>query len=35
MEFHVMCSTMRLDEILEVYIEMQAFPFPLDGETKD
>ncbi|RDX75887.1 hypothetical protein CR513_44173, partial [Mucuna pruriens] len=34
-EFHVVCSMMRPQGILEVYIKMKAFPFSLDGATKD
>ncbi|RDY09949.1 hypothetical protein CR513_05605, partial [Mucuna pruriens] len=34
-EFHVVCSTMRAHGILEDYIKMKAFPFSLDGATKD
>ncbi|RDX79736.1 hypothetical protein CR513_39809, partial [Mucuna pruriens] len=34
-ELHVVCSTMRPQGILEDYIKMKAFPFPLDGATKD
>ncbi|RDX77997.1 hypothetical protein CR513_41793, partial [Mucuna pruriens] len=34
-EFHVVCSTMRPQGILEDYIKMKAFPFSLDGATKD
>ncbi|RDX91936.1 hypothetical protein CR513_26003, partial [Mucuna pruriens] len=34
-EFHVVCSTMRPHGILEDYIKMKAFPFSLDGATKD
>ncbi|RDX99514.1 hypothetical protein CR513_17425, partial [Mucuna pruriens] len=34
-EFHVVCSTMRLQGILEDYIKMKAFPFSLDGAAKD
>ncbi|RDX80658.1 hypothetical protein CR513_38776, partial [Mucuna pruriens] len=34
-EFHVVCSTMRSQGILEDYIKMKAFPFSLDGATKD
>ncbi|RDY09404.1 hypothetical protein CR513_06220, partial [Mucuna pruriens] len=34
-EFHVVCSTMRPHGILEDYIKMNAFPFSLDGATKD
>ncbi|RDY11443.1 hypothetical protein CR513_03888, partial [Mucuna pruriens] len=34
-EFHVVCSTMRLQGIPEDYIKMKAFPFSLDGATKD
>ncbi|RDX84167.1 hypothetical protein CR513_34828, partial [Mucuna pruriens] len=34
-ELHVICSTMRLQGILEDYIKMKAFPFFLDGVTKD
>ncbi|RDX77322.1 hypothetical protein CR513_42575, partial [Mucuna pruriens] len=30
-EFHVVCSTMRLQGIPEDYIKMKAFPFSLDG----
>ncbi|RDY11031.1 hypothetical protein CR513_04352, partial [Mucuna pruriens] len=34
-EFHVVCSTMRLQGISEDYIKMKAFPFSLDGAAKD
>ncbi|RDX73115.1 hypothetical protein CR513_47319, partial [Mucuna pruriens] len=34
-EFHVVCSTMRLQGILEDYINMKAFPFSLNGAAKD
>ncbi|RDX95078.1 hypothetical protein CR513_22443, partial [Mucuna pruriens] len=34
-EFHVVCSTMRPQGIPEDYIKMKAFPFSLDGATKD
>ncbi|RDY14336.1 hypothetical protein CR513_00615, partial [Mucuna pruriens] len=34
-EFHVVCSIMRPQGILEDYIKMKAFPFSLDGATKD
>ncbi|RDX61488.1 hypothetical protein CR513_60280, partial [Mucuna pruriens] len=34
-EFHVVCSTMRLQGISEDYIKMKAFSFSLDGATKD
>ncbi|RDX87267.1 hypothetical protein CR513_31284, partial [Mucuna pruriens] len=34
-EFHVVCSTMRLQGILEDYIKMKTFPFSLDGAAKD
>ncbi|RDY03426.1 hypothetical protein CR513_13005, partial [Mucuna pruriens] len=34
-EFHVVCSTMRLQGIPEDYIKMKAFPFSLDGAAKD
>ncbi|RDY05583.1 hypothetical protein CR513_10558, partial [Mucuna pruriens] len=34
-EFHVLCSTMRPQGIPEDYIKMKAFPFSLDGATKD
>ncbi|RDY09468.1 hypothetical protein CR513_06151, partial [Mucuna pruriens] len=34
-EFHVVCSTMRPQGILEYYIKMKAFPFSLDGAAKD
>ncbi|RDX99218.1 hypothetical protein CR513_17765, partial [Mucuna pruriens] len=34
-EFHVVCSTMRLQGILEDYIKMKAFSFSLDGAAKD
>ncbi|RDX88980.1 hypothetical protein CR513_29362, partial [Mucuna pruriens] len=34
-EFHVLCSTMRSQGILEDYIKMKAFPFSLYGTTKD
>ncbi|RDX97560.1 hypothetical protein CR513_19647, partial [Mucuna pruriens] len=34
-EFHVVCSTMRLQGILEDYIKMKAFPFSLDEAAKD
>ncbi|RDX86677.1 hypothetical protein CR513_31963, partial [Mucuna pruriens] len=34
-EFHVVCSTMRLEGIPEDYIKMKAFSFFLDGEAKD
>ncbi|RDY10336.1 hypothetical protein CR513_05168, partial [Mucuna pruriens] len=32
---HVVCSTMRPQGIPEDYIKMKAFPFSLDGITKD
>ncbi|RDX89403.1 hypothetical protein CR513_28873, partial [Mucuna pruriens] len=34
-EFHVVCSTMRSQGILEDYIKMKGFPFSLDGAAKD
>ncbi|RDX98686.1 hypothetical protein CR513_18359, partial [Mucuna pruriens] len=34
-EFHMVCSTMRLQGILEDYIKMKAFPFSLGGVAKD
>ncbi|RDX84278.1 hypothetical protein CR513_34689, partial [Mucuna pruriens] len=34
-EFHVVCSTMRPQGILEDYIKMKAFPFSLDEAAKD
>ncbi|RDY11577.1 hypothetical protein CR513_03745, partial [Mucuna pruriens] len=34
-EFHVVCSTMRLQGISEDDIKMKTFPFSLDGATKD
>ncbi|RDX67630.1 hypothetical protein CR513_53470, partial [Mucuna pruriens] len=34
-EFHVVCSTMRPQGILEDYIKMKAFPFSLDDAMKD
>ncbi|RDY00004.1 hypothetical protein CR513_16867, partial [Mucuna pruriens] len=34
-EFHVVFSTMRPQGIPEDYIKMKAFPFSLDGVTKD
>ncbi|RDY08379.1 hypothetical protein CR513_07396, partial [Mucuna pruriens] len=34
-EFHVVCSTMRLQGIPEDYIKMKVFPFSLDGAAKD
>ncbi|RDX87368.1 hypothetical protein CR513_31165, partial [Mucuna pruriens] len=34
-EFHVACSTMRLQGMLEDYIKMKAFLFSLNGATKD
>ncbi|RDX64725.1 hypothetical protein CR513_56683, partial [Mucuna pruriens] len=34
-EFHVVCSTMRPQGILEDHIKMKAFPFSLDGAVKD
>ncbi|RDY12866.1 hypothetical protein CR513_02293, partial [Mucuna pruriens] len=34
-EFHVVCSTMRLQGIPEDYIKMKAFLFSLDGAAKD
>nr|KYP33538.1 hypothetical protein KK1_045601 [Cajanus cajan] len=34
-EFHVVCSTMRLQGVPEDYVKMKAFPFFLDGVTKD
>ncbi|RDX84037.1 hypothetical protein CR513_34976, partial [Mucuna pruriens] len=34
-EFHVVCSTMRLQGILEDYIKMKTFLFSLDGAAKD
>ncbi|RDX78887.1 hypothetical protein CR513_40755, partial [Mucuna pruriens] len=34
-EFHVVCSTMRLQGISKDYIKIKAFPFSLDGVAKD
>ncbi|RDY04252.1 hypothetical protein CR513_12057, partial [Mucuna pruriens] len=34
-EFHMVCSTMRPQGILEDYIKMKVFPFTLDGAAKD
>ncbi|RDY03452.1 hypothetical protein CR513_12962, partial [Mucuna pruriens] len=34
-EFHVVCSIMRSQRILEDYIKMKVFPFSLDGVAKD
>ncbi|RDX89497.1 hypothetical protein CR513_28771, partial [Mucuna pruriens] len=34
-EFHMVCSTMRLQGIPEDHIKMKAFPFSLDGAAKD
>ncbi|RDY06471.1 hypothetical protein CR513_09537, partial [Mucuna pruriens] len=34
-EFHVVCSTMRPQRILEGYIKMKVFPFSLDETAKD
>ncbi|RDX68750.1 hypothetical protein CR513_52232, partial [Mucuna pruriens] len=34
-EFHMVCSMMRSQGILEDYIKMKAFPFSLDGAEKD
>ncbi|RDX69696.1 hypothetical protein CR513_51149, partial [Mucuna pruriens] len=34
-EFHVVCSTIRPQGILEDYIKMKVFPFSLDGAMKD
>ncbi|RDX64883.1 hypothetical protein CR513_56508, partial [Mucuna pruriens] len=34
-EFHVVCSTIRPQGILEDYIKMKAFSFSLDGAAKD
>ncbi|RDX61881.1 hypothetical protein CR513_59844, partial [Mucuna pruriens] len=34
-EFHVVCSTMRLQGISKDYINMKVFPFSLDGVAKD
>ncbi|RDY01401.1 hypothetical protein CR513_15278, partial [Mucuna pruriens] len=34
-EFHVVCSTMRLQGILENYIKIKTFPFSLDRAAKD
>ncbi|RDY05764.1 hypothetical protein CR513_10361, partial [Mucuna pruriens] len=34
-EFHVVCSTMRLQGIPEDHIKMKAFSFSLDRATKD
>ncbi|RDX88067.1 hypothetical protein CR513_30391, partial [Mucuna pruriens] len=34
-DFHLVCSTMRPQGILEDYIKMKAFPFSLDGAAKD
>ncbi|RDX62368.1 hypothetical protein CR513_59310, partial [Mucuna pruriens] len=34
-EFHVVCSTMRLQGISKDYIKMKTFPFSLDGVSKD
>ncbi|RDX82598.1 hypothetical protein CR513_36589, partial [Mucuna pruriens] len=34
-EFHVVCSTMRPQGILEDYIKVKAFPVSLDGAAKD
>ncbi|RDY12055.1 hypothetical protein CR513_03199, partial [Mucuna pruriens] len=35
LEFHVVCSMMRPQGILEDHIKMKAFPFSLDGAAKD
>nr|KYP73649.1 hypothetical protein KK1_006296 [Cajanus cajan] len=34
-EFHVVCLTIRPLAILEDHVKMKAFPFSLDGATKD
>ncbi|RDY03725.1 hypothetical protein CR513_12656, partial [Mucuna pruriens] len=34
-EFHVICSTMRPQGILEDYIKIKVFPFSLDGVVND
>ncbi|RDX83944.1 hypothetical protein CR513_35083, partial [Mucuna pruriens] len=34
-EFHMVCSIMRPQGILEDYIKMKGFPFSRDGATKD
>nr|KYP36039.1 hypothetical protein KK1_042871 [Cajanus cajan] len=34
-EFHVVCSTMRPPTISKDHVKMKAFPFSLDGATKD
>ncbi|RDX89801.1 hypothetical protein CR513_28423, partial [Mucuna pruriens] len=34
-EFHVVCSIMRPQGVLEDYIKIKVFPFSLDGATKD
>ncbi|RDX83135.1 hypothetical protein CR513_35980, partial [Mucuna pruriens] len=34
-EFHMVCSTMKPQGILEDYIKMKAFPFSLKGAAKD
>ncbi|RDX60979.1 hypothetical protein CR513_60832, partial [Mucuna pruriens] len=34
-KFHVVCSTMKPQEISEDYIKMKAFPFSLDEAMKD
>ncbi|RDX59866.1 hypothetical protein CR513_61811, partial [Mucuna pruriens] len=34
-EFHMVCFTMKPQGILEDYIKMKAFLFPLDGAVKD
>ncbi|RDY05210.1 hypothetical protein CR513_10996, partial [Mucuna pruriens] len=34
-EFHLVCSIMRPQGILEYYIKMKAFSFSLDGAAKD
>lgn len=34
-EFHVVCSTMKLQEVEEERIKLRAFPFSLDGAAKD
>ena len=34
-EFHVVCSSMKLQGILEEQIKLQAFPFSLGNQAKD
>lgn len=34
-EFHIVCSTMKPQEVPEEQIKLKAFPFSLDGAAKD